>query len=327
MKRENGIIILDSLIPNWQKALRNKQVIPNDLCGPYYNGYWINNVENKNYFLKICKKSGLNDQLFIQIFMEELAKTVSIATTNSEIIRVNSKSNVYGIISDNYKINGYKIISGKEIIWSYLESLEANGTLKEVLEINSLDELYNTDFSEQFSLNSLSFIWEALEYYYRNNPNKHLFIYKIVEELARRFIYSFITMQYDFHLGNWELLDNEAHAFLVPMYDMELGFQKRFFDISRNNSMRAYESSIQSIYDSFKQFYFSSSSSFQLEVTRQLYILTPETLLNILMNLEKKYQVDKGTKIYENINTLYKEHYDELIHITQMHKKEEGKHL
>ena len=91
--------------------------------------------------------------------------------------------------------------------------------------------------------------------------------------------------------------------------------------------MRAYESSIQSIYDSFKQFYFSSSSSFQLEVTRQLYILTPETLLNILINLEKKYQVDKETKIYENINTLYKEHYDELIHITQMHKKEEGKHL
>ncbi len=327
MNRENGIILLDSLIPDWRKALKSKKVVPNTLCGPYYDGYWLNNIEDKNYFLKICKNNGLNNQLFMQIFMEELAKTVSINTVNSEIVRVNAKSNTYGIISDNYQINGYEIISGKEIIWSYLEDLESKRKLKETIGINSLDELSDTQFSEQFSLNSLSFIWEALEYYYRNNPNKHLSIYKIVEELARRYIYSFITMQHDFHLGNWELLDNKTHAFLVPMYDMELGFQNRFFDISRNNSMRTYESSIKNIYDSFKQFFYSSSSSFQLEAMRQLYILTPETLLNIVTNLEKKYQVDKGTKIRENINTLYKEHYKELINITQTLEKKEGKHL
>ena len=327
MKRENGIIMLDSLIPKWSKAMKAHQIIPNDLCGPHYNGYWLNNIEGKNYFLKICKNNGLNDQLFMQVFMEELAKTVSIATINSEIIRVNPKSNTYGIISDNYQINGYKIISGKDIIWSYLENLEFNRKLKETIGINSLDELYETSFAENFSFNSLSFIWEALENYYQDYPNKHLFVYKIIEELTRRYTYAFITMQHDFHLGNWELLDNGIHAFLVPMYDMELGFQKRFFDLSRNNSMRAYEGSIQNIYDSFKQFFYSSSSSFQLEAIRQLYILTPETLLNIVTNLEEKYQVDKGTKIRENINSLYKEHYKELINITQTLEKEEGKHL
>ena len=97
--------------------MKAHQIIPNDLCGPHYNGYWLNNIEGKNYFLKICKNNGLNDQLFMQLFMEELAKTVSIATINSEIIRVNPKSNTYGIISDNYQINGYKIISGKEDVY------------------------------------------------------------------------------------------------------------------------------------------------------------------------------------------------------------------
>ena len=327
MKSENGIILLDSLIPDWKKAVKNKQVVPNTLCGPHYKGYWLNNIEEKNYFLKISLHDGLDNQLFMQIFMEELARTVSINTVNSEIVRFNAKSKVYGIISNNYQMEGYNIVSGVEVIWEYLEYLESNGKLKETLGIYSLDEVNKSSFSDNISLNSLSFIWEALEYYYQKNPNKYLFVYKIVEELAKRYIYSFITMQYDFHLGNWELLDNQKHAFLVPMYDMELGFQKKFFDISKNNSMRAYEGPIQNIYDSFKQFFTSSSSSFQLETIRQLSVLTPETLLNILTNLENKYKTNKKIAIYKNINTFYKEHYQALLDITKSVKKEEGRNI
>ena len=56
MEVDNGIVSLKSIVPNWQKAIKNNTVIPNDLCGSYYTGYWLNDIEGENYFLKISKK-------------------------------------------------------------------------------------------------------------------------------------------------------------------------------------------------------------------------------------------------------------------------------
>ena len=66
MKQENGIVLLESVIPNWQKALKNHIVVPNNLCGPFYNGYWIRGIEEKNWFLKISKKK--REILFLSTF-------------------------------------------------------------------------------------------------------------------------------------------------------------------------------------------------------------------------------------------------------------------
>lgn len=57
MEVDNGIVSLKSIVPNWQKAIKNNTVIPNDLCGSYYTGYWLNDIEGENYFLKISKKN------------------------------------------------------------------------------------------------------------------------------------------------------------------------------------------------------------------------------------------------------------------------------
>ena len=67
MEVDNGIVSLKSIVPNWQKAIKNNTVIPNDLCGCYYTGYWLNDIEGENYFLKISKKTGISKEIFIQI--------------------------------------------------------------------------------------------------------------------------------------------------------------------------------------------------------------------------------------------------------------------
>ena len=60
MKVQNGIVTLKSIVPDWRKAIKNNTVIPNDLCGGFYDGYWLNDIEGENYFFKISKKKGFS---------------------------------------------------------------------------------------------------------------------------------------------------------------------------------------------------------------------------------------------------------------------------
>lgn len=327
MIKNNGYIILSDIIPNWQKSIKKGLVVPNSLCGPFYNGYWINNLEGKNYFLKICNYNGLRQDVFVELLMEELAKMVSIPTVNSEIIKVNNKAEIYGLMSENYLVYGFEPISGKDIINNYLENLEKNGKLKENLNVNSLEDISKDFFEKEFSLNSLEFIWESLEYFYKNYSQKDIIIYKIMTELVERYIFAFITMQADFHLGNWEILDNGHTSFLAPLYDVDMGFDDKFINLGANNSMKSLSSNISNIYKDFERFLASSSSSFKLSFLKQFRILTPNVIKETLENIERKHGFKISLDFKNNIIKKFQLHYSQLQEIVYSLEIEEGRSL
>ena len=46
MKRtKEGYVDLKSNIPNWNKKRQKGEIIPSEGCGPYYQGWWIKNLE------------------------------------------------------------------------------------------------------------------------------------------------------------------------------------------------------------------------------------------------------------------------------------------
>ena len=326
MKDDHGCLILTDIIPDWRKALKSGVLVANDLCGPYYQGYWLHHPDDKTYFFFFFRKKGLQDQLLVQILLEELAKAASISTVNSEIVNVNNQD-LYGLLSLDYQTLDYEAISGADVVMEYLEYLEQNKKLEEVIGVKTIEELNADDSYKTFTINSLSFIWEALEFFYRNHPQKSFVIFKIMEELSKRYVFSFILMQYDYHLKNWEILDNGNYAFIAPLYDMDLALNNMFHTLEKNNSLRSYEGPINSIYDDFERFLASSSTSFQWEVSRQIGLFTPEFLSQTIQNIEITHQHKFQEEFKTKLLNMYAKHYQKLVEIQQRCGLKEGKML
>ncbi len=309
MEQENGIVLLDHVIPNWQKALKNHIVVPNNLCGPFYNGYWIRGIEEKNWFLKISKKNGLDSSFYIELWMEELARNVSIPSIQSKIVKCGK--NVYGLVSESYLASGYDIVTGEYIIRTYQEKLLNKRDQKNEKDLNSMLNDYQGEIS------SLEFIWEALEDYFNDYSNKRYILFGILRGLTERYIFSFLTLNRDFHAGNWELLVSPTHAVLTPLYDMDLSLDKNYE--MRHNSMRATMKDV-SIYEDFMEFYWLSSPYFKKELERQFSILTPEFLKVSLENVIKEHGIFMDVREKQKLLEIYDNHFEKITSMLERRK-------
>ena len=279
MEKENGTILLKSVIPNWKNAIKKHIVVPNNLCGPFYDGYWLRGIEDKNWFLKISHLTSLRKELIVELLAEELARNIPIETISSEIVFCGNDK--YGLISQSYLVSDYTIGSGSTISLEYFQK-EMPPTLET--------------------------IWESLNYHFREYPNRKNIILGFMKELTERYVFSFITMNRDFHLKNFEFLENNQHAVLVPMYDMDLSFDTHFEE--KHNSLMAINT--ENIYEDFKNYYYSSSEYFQKEVERMLSILTPEFIWKSLETVEHLHGLIIPENIKKNIYTTYEVHYEKI---------------
>ena len=138
-----------------------------------------------------------------------------------------------------------------------------------------------------------------------------------MNELARRYTFLFLMMQSDFHLGNWEMIEQEKTAFLVPMYDMDMSFRTSFNDYAKNNSMKSYLTSTQDVYQDFSSFYFSLPEKDQIIIQNEILVLTPETIATAIDLMPKIYSIEMPNSMKETILQRYNEHYQKIIDITQ----------
>ncbi len=327
MEVNNGIVNLKSIVPNWRKAIKNHTVVPNDLCGCYYSGYWLNDIEGENYFLKISKKNGISKEIFVQIIGEELARMVGIETVHSKI--VDAGSNTYGLMSTNYIKYDDNILSGKEIVINYLQYLYSNNLLCLWLDTPLTPE-EQEDFHDQYlegmmaaferrhvNCNSLNFIWDALSFQFKDKENGQIITERIVKDLTKRYLFSFMIMNKDFHLKNWEIIDIYGNYTLSPLYDVDLSFDYFFTDLDKNNSMKSYENSIESIYDDFTRYFSSSAENFKKEFYRQQNILTPENIKEAMERIINIYQKEDLKKYAEQILRVYAPHYEQMSRLVK----------
>lgn len=193
------------------KLINSKLLTFNDKIGSKYSGYWLSLFHGKdkdtdNYVIKISKNSGLPIAFYLELLNERLAAHCGLSAIESKIFKYKKDSNIYGIISEDYRKFGYETIGGKDIVYKLLKETKYN--------VEDDSELENIDIN--FNINSLPVIYQALNYFFYNKVSEGNINYSslkasstvniIFYELIRRYIFSYLTMQKDFHLDNWEIL-------------------------------------------------------------------------------------------------------------------------
>lgn len=228
---------------DFRKLISSKILTFNDKIGSKYFGYWLSLFHGKdkdtdNYVIKISKSKELPIAFYLELLNERLAAHCSLSTIESKIFKYKKDSNIYGIISEDYRKFGYRTIGGKDIIYKFLKEIKYN--------VNDDYELENMDID--FNINSLPVIYQALNYFFYdkvldneinyNSLKASSSVNMIFNELVKRYVFAYITMQKDFHLDNWEILYNDHSAYLSPMYDLELSMDESFYDDRFNTSMK-----------------------------------------------------------------------------------------
>ncbi len=319
-----GYVDFEAFAPDLKKAEQQKKIVKNELCGEYYQGYWVfdNGME---YFLKVPNYYALDDEkikkrIYTEILLEELAMNAGLNVIETKVALLDKKNHLLGMMSQSYLRDGYRICPGSEIVYDYLDFLENSkdpftkkSPLKLYFQKNRVEDVLADNKN---NYNSLEFVWASLLYHFRNSKNKLALVEAIMQKLTKRYIFQFLMMQQDYHLKNWEILETDNLAFLSPMYDLDMGFHDRF-NSKRNNSMRSYMNPVDSVYEDFKRFYESSSTEIKEEVNKQLSLLTPEVILNCMMIIESKYRYTFPRDFKDTFLQKYTLHYDKLKELTK----------
>ena len=307
-KTQEGYVDLSANIPNWNKARQKAKVIPSTRCGPYYQGWWIKNLDEEDWFLKVFYQKGIPYRFYVELLLEQLAQIVGIRSIDSKIVEVNKSQKIYGLISKDFRKKSCDIVSGKEIVLDFLENLEKRNKLEEYLGIKNLEDL-NTATSE---FNSLDCIWDSLQYRYYKIQNGNEIVMNIMTELAKRYTFLFLMMQSDFHLGNWEIIETQNNAYLTPMYDMDMSFRSSFLNSSQNNSMKSFLSKSTDVYEDFSRFYYSLPEKDQLLIENEIAVLTPEIISTTINLMPQLYCIEMPQEMKNKILERYSKHYQKM---------------
>ena len=300
---------------DFRKLISSKILTFNDKIGSKYFGYWLSLFHGKdkdtdNYVIKISKSKELPIAFYLELLNERLATHCGLSTIESKIFKYKNDSNIYGIISEDYRKFGYTTIGGKDIIYKFLKEIKYN--------VSDDYELENINID--FNINSLPVIYQALNYFFYDKVLDNEINYNslkasssvniIFNELVKRYVFSYITMQKDFHLDNWEILYNEHSAYLSPMYDLELSMNESFYDERFNTSMKWSKEKYIGIDQDFQNFIDCSEENKNLVINMHN-ILTIDDVIIFMNNIQNKgIIIDESKK--EEIIKCFSEHYDKV---------------
>ena len=300
---------------DFRKLISSKILTFNDKIGSKYFGYWLSLFHGKdkdtdNYVIKISKSKELPIAFYLELLNERLATHCGLSTIESKIFKYKNDSNIYGIISEDYRKFGYTTIGGKDIIYKFLKEIKYN--------VSDDYELENINID--FNINSLPVIYQALNYFFYDKVLDNEINYNslkasssvniIFNELVKRYVFSYITMQKDFHLDNWEILYNEHSAYLSPMYDLELSMNESFYDERFNTSMKWSREKDIDINQDFQNFIDCSEENKNLVINMHN-ILTVDDVIIFMNDIQNRgIVIDENKK--EEIIKCFSEHYDKI---------------
>lgn len=300
---------------DFRKLISSKILTFNDKIGSKYFGYWLSLFHGKdkdtdNYVIKISKSKELPIAFYLELLNERLAAHCSLSTIESKIFKYKKDSNIYGIISEDYRKFGYRTIGGKDIIYKFLKEIKYN--------VNDDYELENINID--FNINSLPVIYQALNYFFYdkvldneinyNSLKASSSVNMIFNELVKRYVFAYITMQKDFHLDNWEILYNDHSAYLSPMYDLELSMDESFYDDRFNTSMKWSRGKDIEIDQDFQNFIDCSEENKNLVINMHN-ILTVDDVIIFMNDIQNRgIVIDENKK--EEIIECFSEHYDKI---------------
>lgn len=304
---------------------KTKRITLNEEIGTDYYGYFISNVDSHNYCVKISKKEGIRDAMYKELISEEIAKMLDLRTISSKIFKYNDST--YGLISEDYRDKNYNIISGKDIILNYYEFLIDNDVSVEQDFINKkliVEDKYVRFNSLEFAKDALKFFFDDINIYHKNE-----FYNTIISKLEKRYLFSFLTMQNDFHAGNWEIFYSNATAFISPLFDMEECFNNVFFVSDDNlahynNSMRYSKDENLDLYGDFYKFYNSKDDIGRENILSMIKLLNPLTIKTCIKSVESTKLVKVPKELEDSILDMYTKHYEKVLKTILVRENERG---
>lgn len=176
----------------------------------YYDKFWFL-LNGERVLFKETEKGSY--QGYSELVIEELAKRVGIVCAHYDLA---FWGNCEGVLSYDFRKTGDKVLTGYDLLEhdiDYVENLISDKDMVDVYGIRGSEELV---FDK---MNNLEIIWQALDVYFKNHPNKDIVIPKIMTQLEEILIFDLITLQRDRHSFNWSIIERDGDAFVAPLYD------------------------------------------------------------------------------------------------------------
>ena len=148
---------------------------------------------------------------------------------------------------------------------------------------------YNKALNKEFDVtdNNLENIWDALEYKYRDNPNKEIIVSHLMNQIVDMYIFDILTGNCDRYYWNYQIEEGKEGINIAPIYDSEAIMintnNPSFFvagDIDKNNKPNLYEE--------LEKFISYSESSYIDRIKDKLWIISGKNIDSVLERVEKK---------------------------------------
>ncbi len=328
--REDERCLLDNS-KDFANLLKTGIFAYNTKVGVQYNGFWVKNINGGNWMMKIAKNptyinnvSVVPREFYIQILNERMADACGLNPIHSHVIRFAKNSDLYAIYSKSFCKDGFNNISGRELVVDdYIDDylLYQDEYLKNNFDISCFEDFANG----KFNINSLPVIYQALRNKYEQRTSLPLDEYRpkkvnaIIEniyfELVKRYIFAYITMQYDFHLGNFEIMDDNHSPYLSKMYDLEKSMSSDFYDNEKHTSMRYSVDGSLSMKEDFMSFINASEDNLLL-VERMLNLLTPPDICKF-MESKNSTDIVFPVAIQKQVLNDYTRHFMDTVDMIQ----------
>jgi len=260
----NNSFIKKNINYNYNDAIKNNIIDP---ISDYKICFFI--VDEKLFYKQ-------TQEYYYELLGAKIAKYLNITHTSYDLATINFKDKITsGVIAQDYRKDGYKIISFNDIINDYKKVLK-----KENYPKNDMN---------------LDFIVEALFYHLRNYDNKKNIFNILINELSNYLLLDLLIGNYDNGKFNYELMENNIDVKLSPYSDFGLTF-----DYTKTTRFTINDSDDYSFYSNINTVL--NNDFLKNKFIKMYEFLTLEKLEELFIEIEK----DIDSKLPNNFkNTIY----------------------
>lgn len=268
--------------------LNNNELIPNTKIG---STNFTTYIDGKLYYVK---KSNYNHK---ELIVSTFCGLLDIPCVEY-LLAV--KSNEYYVISESYKKDDCKYITGTDLIVDFF-----NNTSEKDLKALNMDHLH--DGME----NNLETIWLSLEHRYCYDESKYRDIRKVMLAILKQYFLMILIQDSDFHGMNWEIEESRKHISLAPKYDNEGAFGIEILGVSMGASTDdPFEETLDSI-NHFLNITAKEDRDIFLDIFNKA---TPALLEGAIKIVKDTYEIEKLDE-EDAILKRYLDHYTKLVNL------------
>lgn len=223
-------------------------------------------ISSKEYYFKEC----LEEHALLEKMCSYISKCISIPTVMYDLAMYHGKK---GVGSFSYNPNHFREISLYDIlVHYYIHCLAEEESLLE--DVTQIDALYNLDD-----------IWNAIDFYYKDRPDKESIVQTLMKEIVDAFFLQLVLGNRDLHYTQLTILEADTpHLSLQHDYSLSclIQFKNNFYSYALQMTMHEVDTKVFPL-DTISEFFSSSDESFLDSFSDKLNLLpSREDILNYL---------------------------------------------